>query len=362
MKIKILILASMFGRDGTSRFITYFANSMSKRKDFNISILFFRDVDSILLSRLDSEVDVTCLSLHGGLWMSSYAIIKKIIEIRPNYCILGFHQLLLIGFLSPLFRLWGIKLLIRDTIIPSLFHNGVGIIKRNLFKLAYRQFYTIFAQSRDMREDLVKNWGVDFKKVHLINNPVDVKYFKNFSYQCPEELIDKKVFTFVAAGRLSYQKGYDIIINRIYEMKDRVSFRLIILGSGELEKQLNEQIVAKGLDKIITLAGYRSEVASYLYYADALLLSSRYEGFPNIVLEAQSIGKPVFANKCLGGINEIIINGENGWSCNFENKESFQEGLLKFFQCDFSAALIQKQTTERYDINVIMDKYIEVLK
>ena len=111
------------------------------------------------------------------------------------------------------------------------------------------------------------------------------------------------------------------------------------------------------MDNHVILAGYRTDVISYLYYADALLLSSRYEGFPNIVLEAMAIGKPVFSNLCLGGINEIIINGRNGWACDFENQDSFEKGLNQFFSCNFSKEEIKALTAKRYDNSMIISQF-----
>lgn len=113
----------------------------------------------------------------------------------------------------------------------------------------------------------------------------------------------------------------------------------------------------KGVDGIISFLGYRNDVASYIYYADALILCSRYEGFPNIVLEANSLGKPVFANNCKGGINEILVEGQNGVVSDFSSTVSFQEGLCKILNLKFDTLKIISMTTERYGIPTIFDKY-----
>lgn len=350
----------MLGRDGTSRFVTYFSNYMSKQDNVDVTLLFFRDVEPQFLQQIEEKTNIICLSVKGKLWKEFYKIVKAIISTRPNICILGFHQLVFMSLLSPILNLYGIRLIIRDTIIPSLYHKNTNWTKRILLKICYKNFYSIIVQSQDMRDDLVKNWGVSLQKTILINNPVDTKKLSNMTYTCPKEMQDKEQFIFVAAGRLSYQKGYDIIINRISEMKD-VPFKLYILGSGELEDELRDLIISKNVNDTVFLVGYRKDVASYLYHADALLLSSRYEGFPNIVLEALSLGKPVLANNCPGGINEIIINGNNGWICNFEDAISFNKGLKHFISTQFNSDVIKQITADRFDINIIMERYAEVL-
>ncbi len=358
----ILIVASMLGRDGTSRFITYLANGMSQKEGFHVSLLFFRKVDPFFLNKFDAKVSVETLNISGKIWTAFFILVGKIIKKKPDICIIGFHQLVLMGFLTPLMNIFGVRLLIRDTIIPSLFHRDTNCIKRILIKKAYTCFDNIIVQSKDMQNDLINNWWVKKEKTILVNNPVDIKKINSEILSCPDILKNKDKYTFVAAGRLSYQKGYDIIIKRMAEIKNELSFKLIILGSGEKENEIKALISENGLESSIILAGYSKDVASYIHYADALLLCSRYEGFPNIVLEAQALGKPVLSNKCPGGINEIIVNGKNGLYCDFENLESFKKGLKEFQGYDFYEEEIRKMTSDRYGVEVIMNQYTNIFK
>lgn len=356
MEKKLLIVASMFGRDGTSRFLTYLANSLSDQ-NIKIKMLFFRDVENDLLKKICDKVDIECLGIKKNLWIHFFPILLNIVKYRPDFCFFGFHQLLWMSFLKPFLHLFGIKLYFRDTIIPTLFHKGESNLKRYISRKAYRQFDYIIVQSKDMRDDLVNNWGCFPSKMVLINNPVDVLAIRNSIGECPEELKDKKLFTFISAGRLTYQKGYDIIIERMAEIKSKLDFQLFILGSGDLYDNLNSLIRDKGLEDKIKLLGYKTNVASYIHYADALLLSSRYEGFPNIVLETNALGKPVFTNLCPGGINEIVQNGENGVVCDFENPDDFKSGLDLFLKTYFNGDRIKYLTVSRYDIKNIMQYY-----
>ena len=356
---KLLIVASMLGRDGTSRFITYLSNSLSSQGNIEVSLLFFRKVEKEFLDRLADGVCVKSLGIERKLWMSFPKIIVNIIKEKPNYCLFGFHQLLWMSFLRPFMHIFGIKLFFRDTIIPTLFHQGESQWKVRVSQKAYQLFDRIIVQSIDMRDDLVNNWGCSLSKMVLINNPVDVAAVRTSIGQCPVELKDKKMYTFIAAGRLTYQKGYDIIIKRMEEMKPVINFQLFILGSGELYETLNKMIKDKGLDDKIKLLGYKTNIVPYIYYADALLLSSRYEGFPNIVLEANALGKPVFSNTCLGGINEIVIDGVNGLTCDFENSSEFVKSVNQFMLSKYDSGVIETKTKERYDIDVIMKKYID---
>lgn len=357
----LLIVASTIARDGTSRFITYLANYLTKQSDIKIKILLFRSISEESRRLLDDKVDVECLNIKNSLISSAHKAIGRILAIKPTYCLFGFHQLLWMSFLAPLFHRYGIRIIIRDTIIPSLFHANESLWRKFLSRKAYNFYDMILAQSLDMQDDLINNWNCDASKVTLINNPVDIDALRASVGSCPEELKNKNIFTFVAAGRLTEQKGYDLIINRMAEMKSVSLFRLIVLGSGELEEELRKLSKDKGVDEYIQFIGYRTNVSSYIYYSDGLLLSSRYEGFPNIVLEANALGKPVFSNNCKGGINEIIVEGENGITCDFNNSIKFKEGLYKFLECKFSATRIIEMTRHRFDISSILNTYITIL-
>lgn len=93
---------------------------------------------------------------------------------------------------------------------------------------------------------------------------------------------------------------------------------------------------------------------------DGIILSSRHEGFPNVLLEANALGIPILANRCPGGINEIIKEGINGISCFFESKESFQNGLNLFLKTQFNPEEIKELTRKRYDLSVILPCYKSV--
>lgn len=354
---KLLIVASMLGRDGTSRFITYLSNSLSTHDKIDVQLLFFRKVEKEFLDRISHRVKVKSLGIENKLWMSFPKILVYIVKDKPTYCLFGFHQLLWMSFLSPFLHIFGIKLFFRDTIIPSLFHQGESQWKVRASQKAYQLFDRIIVQSIDMRDDLVNNWGCSPSNLVLVNNPVDIAAINKMIEPCPDELKHKKMFTFVAAGRLTYQKGYDIIIERMAEMKPNIPFQLYVLGSGEQAAFLDNLIKEKGIEDSVFFLGYKRNVSTYLKYADALMLSSRYEGFPNIVLEANALGVPVLSNTCLGGINEIVVDGVNGIACNFENSADFQKGLEKFMSCKFDRETIENLTCDKYDISVIMKKY-----
>ena len=358
-KIKILLVVDAIGQDGTGRFVTHLANGLSERSNFEVTLLTLHEENGAFNHDISSGVKVEKLQLEGRIRFSLGKITRKIVELQPNICFVLYTQLVFLSFLSPYLRFKGIRVYFRETIIPSMYRNHLNVFHKYLIRKSYSMYDGIIAQSNDMANDLIEKWGCKNKKIEVINNLVrpekiqeKIKYLEK-----PSDIIRAEKPVYVSAGRLAPQKGYDIIIKRIAELKPQVPFKYYILGDGEEKEKLENMINENGLSDTIFLLGFKKNPYIYIKHADALILSSRYEGFPNIVLEAMALGKPVFSNTCLGGINEIIINGQNGLVCDFENKMSFTQGLTQFINTRFDSSEIIDSINSRYSKTAIMDKY-----
>ena len=119
--------------------------------------------------------------------------------------------------------------------------------------------------------------------------------------------------TLVAVGRLVPQKGFDLLIEAFSRIEaDVPGWRLAIFGTGRLQEALAEQIDACGAGDRIALPGQTDRPGAWAAGADAFVLSSRYEGFPNVLAEAMSAGLPVVTFDCPFGPGEIVTDGVDG--------------------------------------------------
>lgn len=117
----------------------------------------------------------------------------------------------------------------------------------------------------------------------------------------------------IAVGRLERQKGYDLLLEAFARCADAApSWDLVIVGEGSCRGGLERQASRLGLDARVRFPGFSSDVSASLSKAHAYVLSSRYEGFPNALLEAMAHGLPVVATDCPSGPAEIIENDRNG--------------------------------------------------
>jgi glycosyltransferase involved in cell wall biosynthesis len=119
----------------------------------------------------------------------------------------------------------------------------------------------------------------------------------------PQDWNTKKCVTLVAAGRMVPAKGFDLLL-RALAMIDDPRVRLFLLGEGPLKDELAALVVDFGLGDRVTFCGYQSNPYSWFARADAFVLSSRNEGFPNVVIEALACGTPVVATP-LPGLSRV---------------------------------------------------------
>jgi glycosyltransferase involved in cell wall biosynthesis len=132
----------------------------------------------------------------------------------------------------------------------------------------------------------------------------------------------------IAAGRFSYEKGFDILLRAVAAIKDKAPpFTLHLYGQGPEEEKLRRLTRALGLDDIVSFRGFVDNILPILSQMDLLVLSSRSEGMPVIILEAWSQQVGVLA-MAVGGVPELIADGENGLLVPREDVRRLAEKLL----------------------------------
>jgi len=255
-------------------------------------------------------IDLGCARVRYAL----PKIVRLIWRRRPDvvFSTLG-HLNLALAIIRPLLPN-GVRYMARESnIVSEVIRCGST---PPMWGWAYRHFYRRFdavvCQSHDMRDDLVENFALPAERTVVINNPVDVDRIRHLALEPLATGFEQENggdgdarIHLVAAGRLSHQKGVDLLIEAL-ALCGSSRFRLTILGEGPLLGDLVQLAQDKGVAPQVRFVGFQKNPYPFFARADAFVLSSRFEGFPNVILEALACGTPVIALPAPGGIREIL--------------------------------------------------------
>jgi glycosyltransferase involved in cell wall biosynthesis len=206
-----------------------------------------------------------------------------------------------------------------------------------------------------MKDEFVSGFLVPEDIIEIIPNPVDIRSIRTFAL--PIKRFDRGGVCYIAAGRLTFQKGFDRLLYWFSKLEDKRA-TLTILGDGKLKDGLMKQSKLLNLQGRVKFLGFCNNPWQWYAGADIFLLSSRWEGMPNSVLEALTCGTPVIATADSGGIIElkqqtypgaIVIVGKDEEFIEAMRKITLQKGILlrdsllpDFYQLDSVLQKVEK--------------------
>lgn len=193
-------------------------------------------------------------------------------------------------------------------------HRGMAWCLPWLMRPAYARADAIIAVSDGVAQDLARRLGCAPQRIHTRHNPIDTAALAAKSLEPLEHpwFVPEAPPVIVAAGRLSPEKDFPTLIRAFALLRARRPLRLAILGEGVQRQALEAQIGALPCKEDILLAGFQANPYTWMGRAGAFVLSSRWEGFGNVLVEAMACGAPVVSTACPSGPEEILGNGRWG--------------------------------------------------
>lgn len=223
---------------------------------------------------------------------------------------------------------------------------------------------SIVAVSEAVRESLLGYWKLPRSLVTVVENGIDAARF------CGEEEVPAGTFPsswtarIGAVGRLEEQKGYDVLIDAMALVRDRVpGAGLLIAGEGSLRDDLETRVQERGLLGAVRFAGALESVAPLLRSLDVYVLASRWEGLPLTVLEAMAAGTPVVATAVEGTV-EAVRHGREGLIVPVGDPEALADGIVKALDDREGAAVragaARRRVEDRYSVSRMVEEYARV--
>jgi len=251
--------------------------------------------------------------------------------------------------------------------------------KQKLWQLKLLKFTNflvdkIFVNSEDLKEFVVKTQKVQRNKVVVVPNVIESNEIKIglSKTEVRKELgIGEKDFFVLSVGRLHKQKGFDLLIEIVKSFTDKVKsegykrkYIFVVIGDGEEYGKLLEYAKMLNVENYIKFLGYKENVYDYINACDLFLLTSYWEGSPNVVLESVVLKKPVVSTK-VEGVTKIL-NTNFVVSLHQKREEVVREFVNKIFEIysfegkfDYNKSLSDKFCIEDYLPKNVIEKYLE---
>jgi glycosyltransferase involved in cell wall biosynthesis len=305
--VRIAFVIPSLGAGGAERVATLLANEWNAN-GHAVTLVTFDTPDTEPFFRLDPGVSLRELSASAtrglaaklGTNVARLSRLRSVLrELRPDVVVAFMTEANVIALWAS--RGLGVPVVVSERNQPD--RPGLGRAHRLARRLTYPMADALVVQT-----DAIASWGkARFRiPVQVIPNPVHLG-----AGDAPRE--DGDVQWLISLGRLAPQKGFDILIESFAAVASKhPKWRLVIYGEGPDRPLLERLRAESGCPDRILLPGLTRDPAGALSKASLFVLPSRFEGYPNALLEALAQGLPVLATSCPGGTVEILANGAHG--------------------------------------------------
>ncbi|RAJ27435.1 glycosyltransferase involved in cell wall biosynthesis [Gelidibacter algens] len=348
-KKKIFFVIPTLSAGGAERVISFVAQELDREK-FDVTLI-------IIGFEKDNKYDVSSIPVvylnKSRVLKGAFPLLIMFQKEKPKMVVSTISNLnVIMGLISVFFS--NVIFIGRHTFIIKNPSKNIETKKTNRSKIKSTFNYWNYGnknldyficQSADMKQSIIDVYGIDSKKISIINNPVtQTEIIKNNSSQ-------GAVKKYITIGRISEGKGYI----RILEILAKLSFpfQYTIIGEGAYYDIVFSKIRELGLNDKVNYIRFTNNVSEYLVDHDMFLQGSYSEGFPNALLESCAVGTPVIAFNVPGGTKEIIEDGINGFLV--DNDDDFLEKLND--NREWNPEIVRESVYKKFNKNKIISDY-----
>ena len=299
-----------------------FWDSLGRRKKFIVSLF-------LLLIEIFKDRNLTVFCFQGNI-----------------YCTL-------------LCKLFGVKIIVRSNSAPEGWSQNS--LKFYCFKYIFKFADEIIVNSLDFKRKFKNRFNL---RTLCIYNPLNKKEIITKSKIKSKIKFSKKKINFINVGRFTDQKDQITLLKAINLLKGKINFNLLVVGYGKQRNLLLNYINENDLQKKVKIVPYQTNPYNLIKSSDIFILTSLYEGLPNVLLEAQVLKKFIISSNCPTGPREILLNGKAGYLFKVKDYQILSKLILKILR---NKKIMHKKieigykNLDRFNYEINLNKYYKTI-
>ncbi len=262
-------------------------------------------------------------------------------------------------YCTLLCKVLGIKIIVRSNSAPDVWSQNK--FKYLVFKYVLRSADKIIVNSLDFK----KKFKTKFKiHTECVYNPLNKNEIIRKSKIKNKIKFDKNKLNLINVGRYTDQKDQLTLLRAVNRIKYKIKFNLLLVGRGVKKESLMKYIQNNDLSKEVQLINFQNNPFNLIKSSDVFILSSLYEGLPNVLLESQVLKKFIISSNCPTGPREILLKGKAGFLFNVGDDKKLSKLILYYQRNKKSLSkkvLIGYKNLNRFDYNRNLKKYLKII-
>jgi len=362
MAARIALFMADFSGGGSERVMVNIANGLTRRGH----------IVDLLVARREGPYsqavsnDICVRTLSGRLISAIPSLARYMRENRPAAILVAGEHATIIAVAAmwlsrcPLHMVTSVHNSIeRDGSAPNRAKDWASPA---LMRLFYPAVDKIVAVSEELRQEALRVLGGEPDRFVTIYNPLytDGLVERSKAHVFHRWLERKEFPVVIAVGRLVEQKGFDTLLRAFAMVRKSRNARLLILGEGPEQDNLNSLAIELGISDSIEFLGFVENPYVYMAQSDVLAMTSRWEGFGNVLVEAMACGTQVVSTDCSFGPREILDNGLYGTLVPVGDARSMADAVLRSLQYPIQASLLVERA-RAFSVEIGLDQYEAVL-
>lgn len=361
---KIALFSSDLAGGGAERVMVNLARGLSD-KGFPVDMVLTR-ARGPFLSEVPQVVRIVDLNARGTI-LSLPQLARYLREVQPKVLMSTKRHANLVAICARALSRTPVRIVVREAnmlSVPSQNHSFRSSFVNYLMRKLYPRADEIVANSSGMAEDIAHTLGLSLERVQVIHNPTVTPDL----LERAKEPLDHPWFApgeppvILGVGRLIEQKDFSTLIRAFSRVRRGRVARLVILGEDRGKRaELNKLRAELGLEDSVAFPGFVANPFAYMSRATVFVLSSRWEGLPNALIQAMACGCPVVSTNCPSGPAEILKNGKYGLLVPMQDEIKLAEAIQNTMDTPLISTELLKARAQDFSLERITDAYLSVL-